>query len=129
MDNEIKKQRYYIYENIDKLKDQNQIINLIKLKDCKFTENGNGIFLNISTLEPEIINIIYQILINTIDYKEENGEHFVTDFYYNDELESNEGSSQIHQKSDNLFSSDELRMEDYSKKEQELITYSKKYNL
>ena len=67
MDNEIKKQRYYIYENIDKLKDQNQIINLIKLKDCKFTENGNGIFLNISTLEPEIINIIYQILINTID--------------------------------------------------------------
>jgi hypothetical protein len=129
MDNEIKKQRYYIYENIDKLKDQNQIINLIKLKDCKFTENGNGIFLNISTLEPEIINIIYQILINTIDYKEENGEHFVTDFYYNDELESNEGSSQIHQKSDNLFSSDELRMEDYSKKEQEIITYSKKYNL
>ena len=129
MDNEIKKQRYYIYENIDKLKDQNQIINLIKLKDCKFTENGNGIFLNISTLEPEIINIIYQILINTIDYKEENGEHFVTDFYYNDELESNEGFSQIHQKSDNLFSSDELRMEDYSKKEQEIITYSKKYNL
>jgi hypothetical protein len=129
MDNEIKKQRYYIYENIDKLKDQNQIINLIKLKDCKFTENGNGIFLNISTLEPEIINIIYQILINTIDYKEENGEHFVTDFYYNDELESNEGSSQIHQKSENLFSSDELRMEDYSKKEQEIITYSKKYNL
>ena len=73
--------------------------------------------------------IIYRILINTIDYKEENGEHFVTDFYYNDELESNEGSSQIHQKSDNLFSSDKLRMEDYSKKEQEIITYSKKYNL
>ena len=129
MYNEIKKQRYYIYENIDKLKDQNQIINLIKLKDCKFTENGNGIFLNISTLDPDIINIIYQILINTIDYKEENGEHFVTEFYYNDEVESTGGSSQIHQKSDNLFSSDELRMEDYSKKEQEIITYSKKYNL
>ena len=28
MDNEIKKRKYYIYENIDKLKDHNQIINL-----------------------------------------------------------------------------------------------------
>ena len=47
MENEIQKQRYYIYENIDNLKDHNQIINLIKLKECQFTENCNGIFLNI----------------------------------------------------------------------------------
>jgi len=129
MDNEIKKQKYYIYENIDKLKDHNQIINLIKLKECKFTENGNGIFLNISTLEPELINIIYQILMNTLDYKEEMGVHFMADFDCDNEGTSNEESEAVGIKSDHPFPLEELLLENYSKEEQEIITSSKKYNL
>ena len=62
--NEIKKKRYYIYENIIKIKNHEQIIDLITLKECKFTENNNGIFLNLSVLDDEIITIIYQIIIN-----------------------------------------------------------------
>ena len=59
---EIKKKRYYIYENISSIKNQDQIIDLIILKECKFTENNNGIFLNLSVLDDEIITIIYQII-------------------------------------------------------------------
>jgi hypothetical protein len=129
MDNEIKKKKYYIYENIDKLKDHNQIINLIKLENCKFTENGNGIFLNISTLETNIINIIYQILMNTLEYKEEMGGHFITEFDCNNEYPSNEGSETVTIKNNHPFSSEDLRLENYSKEEQEIITYSKKYKL
>jgi len=130
MDNEIKKQKYYIYENIDKLKDHNQIINLIKLKKCKFTENGNGIFLNISTLEPDVINIIYQILMNMVDYKEEpNEENVVYDFNCNTEIPSYEEESEEKTLSVQPFSLEELLLKNYSKKEQEIITYSKKYNL
>jgi len=129
MDHEIQKQKYYIYENIDKLKDHNQIINLIKLKECKFTENGNGIFLNISTLEPELINIIYQILMNTLDYKEDMGEHFMTDFDCSNEVPSGAGPEEVSIKNNYQFSSEGLRLDNYSKEEQEIITYSKKYNL
>ena len=130
MDNETKKQKYYIYENIDKLKDHNQIINLIKMKKCKFTENGNGIFLNISTLEPDVINIIYQILMNMVDYKEEQHEEkFISDFNCNTEILSNEGESEENTVSNQPFSLEELLLNNYSKKEQEIITYSKKYNL
>ena len=130
MDNETKKQKYYIYENIDKFKDNNQIINLIKMKKCKFTENGNGIFLNISTLEPDVINIIYQILMNMVDYKEEQHEEkFMSDFNCNTEILSNEGESEENTVRDQPFSLEELLLNNYSKKEQEIITYSKKYNL
>jgi len=130
MDNEIKKQKYYIYENIDKLKDHNQIINLIKLKECKFTENGNGIFLNISTLEPELINIIYQILMNTLDYKDEMGVHFMNEFDCdNKEDTSNNKSEGITIKINYSFPLEELLLKNYSNEEQEIITSSKKYNL
>jgi len=130
MDNEIKKQKYYIYENIDKLKDHNQIINLIKLENCKFTENGNGIFLNISTLEPDIINIIYQILMNTLDYKDEMGVHFMNEFDCdNKEDTSNNKSEGITIKSNYSFPLEELLLKNYSNEEQEIITSSKKYNL
>ena len=129
MDNEIKKQKYYIYENIDKLKDHNQIINLIKLKECKFTENGNGIFLNISTLEPDIISIIYQILMNTLDYKEEMGVHFMNEFECDNDDTSNVSQKGIGVKSDHPFPLEELLLKNYSKEEQEIITSSKKYNL
>ena len=45
MDNDIKKQRYYIYENVNKLNNHNKIIDLINMEECKYTENDNGIFL------------------------------------------------------------------------------------
>ena len=73
--NEIKKKRYYIYENIIKIKNHEQIIDLITLKECKFTENNNGIFLNLSVLDDEIITIIYQIIINSLNYEEQNNEY------------------------------------------------------
>ena len=136
MDNEIKKKRYYIYENIDKFNDHNQIINLIKLKDCKFTENGNGIFLNISKLDPDLINVIYQILINTLDYKEETGEQS-TLFTDNDNDSSINTSVQSEAEKEEkpkpqyklVKPSELLLLKNYSKQEQEIITYSKKYNL
>ena len=125
MDHEIQKQKYDIYENIDKLKDHNQIINLIKLKNCKFTENGNGIFLNISKLEPSIINIIYQMLVNTMDYKDGMIEHLIDDFD-----EENTFAHTFEDVKKNIqYQSDGMLLKNYSIEEQEIITYSKKYHL
>lgn len=68
---DIKKQRYYIYENINQLKNHNQIIDLINIHSCKFTENDNGIFLNLNTTEDKVITMIYHSMLNNINYKEE----------------------------------------------------------
>ncbi len=42
---------------------------MINQKECKYTQNNNGIFINLTTLSEEIINIMYQMLINLIDDK------------------------------------------------------------
>ena len=64
-----KSKKNYIYENIGKVSNHNQFINLINQKECKYTQNNNGIFINLTTLSEEIINIMYQMLINLIDDK------------------------------------------------------------
>ncbi len=120
---EVKKQRYYIYENIDQLKNHNQIIELITLKDCKFTENDNGIFLNLNTIDDEIIGIIYQIIKNTLNYNEE-----IIDY-----AELNQGNELILQninpKKEKKIQKESISFDLFSESEKEIINESKKYNL
>ena len=119
---EVKKQRYYIYENINQLKNHNQIIELITLKDCKFTENDNGIFLNLNTIDNEIIGIIYQIIKNTLNYNEE-----IID--YEDVIENKEENSEIKHKPLEDIKKESISFNLFSESEKEIINESKKYNL
>ena len=103
--NEIKKKRYYIYENIHKLRRHDQVIDLINFENCKYTENNNGIFLNLSVLDDEIINKIYLIIINSLEYEKK------------------------EKKKESREKPKVISMKDFTKKEQSIIIYSKKYNL
>ena len=120
---DIKKKRYYIYENIHKLKNHNQIIDLINIKNCKYTENDNGIFLNLNTLDEKIITMIYHIILNTINYKEE---------VYNS-IEENNTEELFKYTSDKKEPTKKiencLTYKEFSKKDHEIISYSKKYNV
>ena len=132
MDNDIKKQRYYIYENINKLNNHNQIIELINLKTCKYTENDNGIFLNLNTVEDEIISLIYNIVLNTIDYKEKLYEiEETTDLTLGDNVSDNVGDNLCDKKTNKVkkINKNKLTYKHFSKEEQKIIDYSKKYNL
>ena len=51
--------RHYIYNNIDNLKIHNKIIDFIKYTNVKYTENKNGIFLNLTMLDGTIIDDIF----------------------------------------------------------------------
>lgn len=122
---DIKKQRYYIYENINQLKNHNQIIDLINIHSCKFTENDNGIFLNLNTTEDKVITMIYHSMLNNINYKEElydniNNE-ILNDIIENTITEENSSTSKNPIK--------DLSFKSFSKKDHEIIEYSKKYNL
>ena len=136
MSDEIKKQRYYIYENIHKLKNQNQIIDLITHKNCKFTENNNGIFLNISVLEDDIINISYKIIINSLIYEKETTNYVLqktdmqqTDIQKTDIQKTDEIILTKVVKNKKKLKKNNIPLKNFKKKEQEIIKYSKKYNL
>jgi len=68
MDN-INDKKQYIYNKINSLE-----FNSIYIKDyvinssIKYTENSNGIFINLSTVSDFDINNIYNIIINKISY-------------------------------------------------------------
>lgn len=123
MDTDIKKQRYYIYENINKLNNHNQIIDLINIENCKYTENNNGIFLNLNTISDKIITMIYHIVLNTINYKEK-----VYDIDEKEELLIEKINDEIKNNNDEV-NKNNLTYHHFSKKDQKIIEYSKKYNL
>ena len=125
MEDEIKKKRYYIYENIDKIKNHDQIIDLIQFKECKYTKNNNGIFLNLSVLDEEIINMIYQIIINSLNYEEKNEDYMVQPV----NIEIDEGIQKEKITKEKEKEREKILMKHFPKKEQQIIHQSKKYNL
>ena len=62
----------YIYKNINKIKNHNDIIKYIKLNNIKYSLNNNGFFVNISCLSDEHILNIYNILNYYINNKKDN---------------------------------------------------------
>tara|TARA_B100000029_G_scaffold243020_1_gene240252 strand:- start:925 stop:1311 length:387 start_codon:yes stop_codon:yes gene_type:complete len=128
MEDEIKKKKYYIYENIDKIKNHDQVIDIINIKNCKFTSNNNGIFLNLSVLSDELINLIYQIVINSLDYEENQ-----LNEYNESELidTNNENDEHVEEKvvKYDLEKKYKLLLKDFNNEEQKIIDMSKKYNL
>ena len=131
MEDEIKKKKYYIYENINKVKNHDQVIDLINIKNCKFTRNNNGIFLNLSVLNDELINLIYQIVINSPDY-EENQLNEYNEGEPIDTNKDNEGDGEFIEEKEvkgNITTKFKLLLKDFNNEEQEIINTSKKYNL
>ena len=58
------KKRIYIYDNIYKINDHKNLISIITSQDCKYTENSNGMFINLNTLNEDIIDNIYFLVYN-----------------------------------------------------------------
>ena len=120
----IQQKKVYIYENIDKSPNHNIIIKLLNDNECKYTKNSNGIFLNLNTLKDELIQNIYDILFfnndkDIINMIEENhAEISIEEFKPKEPI--------IQQKKINY---DDFLLQNYSQKEQEIILFSKKYNL
>tara|TARA_B100000427_G_C15383359_1_gene539934 strand:+ start:192 stop:590 length:399 start_codon:yes stop_codon:yes gene_type:complete len=129
--NEIRKKRYYIYENISKIKNHTQIIDLIVLKECKFTENNNGIFLNLSVLDSEIITSIYQIIVNSLNYEEQNCDHLLQEMKeeVKEEVKEKVKGKGKQQKKQTKEETEILSIKEFKKKEQPIVIHSKKYKL
>jgi hypothetical protein len=57
----------YIYNNIDKVKSTDNIIFFINSKNIPYSENKNGIFINISLLDTEITKELYELILSDLN--------------------------------------------------------------
>ncbi len=118
--------RHYIYNNIDNLKIHNKIIDFIKHTNVKYTENKNGIFLNLNTVDDDKIDHIYIIV------KDMNN-NLNQDIIIEEDLKEEEDNEEIViQKKqtllfENVNSSDIFLSEIQDEKIKEIIEYSKLY--
>ena len=54
----------FIFNTINNIENHNKIINFIHYYKIKHTENNNGYFVNISVINDEIIEKLYELIIN-----------------------------------------------------------------
>jgi hypothetical protein len=73
--NDIDSKKKFIYENIKNIKDHFLLIDYINNNNIQYTENLNGYYLNISLLDDNIINGIYNIVNNLLD-----NEHMIIEY-------------------------------------------------
>ena len=109
---DINMKKKFIYENISSIKDHTIIIEYFDSNNLKYTTNNNGIFINLSILEDEIIDFIYAFTINKNHIIPDNKTEYL-------EIKS----KKVHVK-DKIIIND-IFLKDFTKEEQKIIKYSK----
>ena len=111
--------KLYIYKNIDSINNHNDIINHIISNDIKYTNNDNGFFINISYLENDIIDYIY----NTIRYYIKNTDESQLFIDKRDEIIKLNNTYHKVKKICNI------PLDDFNDEEQSIIRQSKKFKI
>jgi hypothetical protein len=147
----------YIYENIELINNHNNFIRLLNINKCKYTKNNNGMFVNLKTLDSDIIhniflmikselktqNNIYDIVNNDAkSFIKENNEETSGDdnnntadnIYDNNRLINDNNRHNIYNNRHNIYDNnrlinDGIKITDFTKDEQSIIVLSKKHKL
>ena len=106
----------FIYNNISLIKDHTIIIEYFDLNKLNYTMNNNGIFINLSILDEEVIDFIYKFTINQ--------NHIIPD-NKTEYLENN--TDKVVRKKKNIVN--DIFLKNFTKEEQKIIKYSKQENL
>tara|TARA_Y100000591_G_scaffold283152_1_gene263979 strand:- start:46 stop:387 length:342 start_codon:yes stop_codon:yes gene_type:complete len=103
----------FIVENSDNL----VIYKIIKENNIPNTQNSNGIFINLSKLSEENINIIYSSIKNNSYKKFDNERNDLLKKYKKSfDINNNNNSNRVYKKFENLSEID-LEIIEYSKKD------------
>ena len=121
IDMDVKKK--YIYENIVKLKNHKNYIDIVKFHNCQHTNNANGIFLNLHTINNIVIDKLYYKLKNEIEDDDFNVNIIEKQLMETEIKELLKGSGNYIIKE--VY--DIIKMDDFTEEEQEIINLSKKY--
>ena len=138
----------YIYENIELINNHNNFIRLLNINKCKYTKNNNGMFVNLRTLDSDIIHNIFLMIkselktqdniydiIDNNDAKsfiKENNEVISGDDNNNtvdNNYDNNYDNNRYNIYDNNRLINDGIKITDFTKDEQSIIVLSKKHKL
>ena len=115
----------YIFENIDKIKNHKNYLDIVEFHNCPHTKNSNGIFLNLNTLDDEVIDKIYYKLKNEIE------DEALTENIIEKEIIEKEIEALLRESKGLVIEEkyDIIKIDDFKEEEREIIELSKKYKI
>lgn len=108
----------FIYENIDFINNHKEIYNFIIMNNIKYSENNNGLFVNISILSDEVIHNLFFLVNNIINNKEEENLQIQNEIY---SVKNISEPVNIKKNINDIF------LKDFTNEEKNLIKLSKTY--
>lgn len=118
---DIGQKKIYILNKLYDTKYHNETINFIITHNIKYTENNNNILINLSVLNDDLVDKLYNILIN---------DNFVDNTYNYDKLINNDEIYEVNKNSKDKIKKEEYKdilLKDFTEDEKKLILLSKKY--
>ena len=115
----------YICENIVKLTNHKNYLDIVEFHECPHTNNSNGIFINLNTIPFDVIDKLYYKLKNEIEDDAFNVT-IIEKQIIEEEIEellkgnNNKQTKEVY---------DIIKMEDFTEEECNIITLSKKYKI
>ena len=108
----------YIIDNISKISEHSLIIDLIRENNCNYTENNNGIYLDLNNLTTKILEEIYEII---------NKLHSVIHYDNHNEIVMFNIKKEINIKKEKKVKNDDkyIFMSEFTDHEKEIIKFSK----
>ena len=121
--NDIEVKKKYIHENIDKIKNHKNYLDIILFHGCPHTNNSNGVFINLNSIDESIIDKLYYKLKNELE------DDALTENIIEKKIIEEEIENLLKEKDKKVTETiyDKLTLDEFKKEEIEIINLSKKY--
>ena len=122
-DIEVKKK--YIHENIEKIKNHKNYLDIILFHECPHTNNSNGVFINLNSIDSTIIDKLYYKLKNELE------DDALTENIIEKKIIEEEIENLLKEKDKKVVEKvyDKILLDEFKKEEIEIINLSKKYKI
>ena len=114
----------YVYENIIKIANHKNYLEIIKYHNCPHTNNSNGIFINLNTVHECVIHELYYKLKNELE-----DNTFINHINEKKVIETEIEELFKYKKPFEEIKYDIIKLEDFPKEQHEIIELSKKYKI
>lgn len=123
--NDIEVKKKYIHENIDKIKNHKNYLDIILFHECPHTNNSNGVFINLNSIDESIIDKLYYKLKNELE------DDALTENIIEKKIIEEEIENLLKEKDKKVTETiyDKLTLDEFKKEEIEIINLSKKYKI
>ena len=121
----ILKLKKYIHENIEKIKNHKNYLDIILFHECPHTNNSNGVFINLNSIDSSIIDKLYYKLKNELE------DDALTENIIEKKIIEEEIENLLKEKDKKVVEKvyDKILMDEFKKEEIEIINLSKKYKI